>query len=80
MDKIGKPLERQIQERKKIIAITRSWRDLEGMHEVQSTGGQIGLEKNEGCSQNEIKGVMLDLRVGKWEDKGRSHVMVSIAP
>lgn len=31
MDKIGKPVERQIQERKKIIVGTRSWRELEGV-------------------------------------------------
>lgn len=31
MDKTGKPVERQIQERKKIIVEIRSWRELEGV-------------------------------------------------
>lgn len=39
------------------------------MNEVQSIGGQIGLEENEGHSENEIKGVMLDWRIRKWEDR-----------
>lgn len=67
--KIGQQVERQIQERKEIIVATRPWRQLEGTDEVQSIGGHIGLEKNEGHSEDEMEGVMLDLRVGKWEDR-----------
>lgn len=68
LDKIGKLVERQTQERKKIIVGTRSWRELVRTGEVQRVGNQSSLEKNEGCSGNEIKGAMLDLSVGKWED------------
>lgn len=68
LDKIGKLVERQTQERKKIIVGTRSWRELVRMDEVQRVDNQSSLEKNERCSGNEIKGAMLDLSVGKWED------------
>lgn len=34
---------------------------------------KTGLEKNEEHSENEIKGMMLDLRVGKWGEDQEDH-------